>query len=77
MKSKPHIPADDLWAAYRGLNMNGRTDRELSELVAIYSQAEYRAGAVICEAARQAITLHQAIRDKNDYRSDHSLTQKG
>ena len=65
MNATETISAADLWAAYRGLNMNSRTIRQLSELVALYSQSEHFAGRVICEAASQAITLHQAIREED------------
>jgi len=70
MNSKPHMAADALWAAYHGLKMNSRSDKELMTLVTLYQKSEYIAGATICEAARQAIALHQSIKDQDDYRSD-------
>ena len=52
---------DDIWSAYRGLQMGSMDNRQLQETYEQNKDSEYFAGQVIAEAAKQALAMNKQL----------------
>ena len=69
------ITNDDMWAAIRGLRMNGMDYDELTKLANEYRNSPDFAGRVIAKAADQYATIKRARQDE-DERKGRGLRRK-
>jgi hypothetical protein len=62
------IQNDDIWAAYRGLQMQSKSNAELNSIINQHTKADTDmlfADFVICEAAQQAIAINNITTNRN------------